>query len=42
MHDDRSMLVDGIKIIERPEITISNYTRVPAFTEWRKVVDADH
>lgn len=41
MHEEKTVHVDGMTLTERPEITMSNFTRVPAYAEWRKIIDAD-
>ena len=39
LHEESTMAIDGIEIVERPEITLQNLNRLPAFQEWRKLIN---
>jgi len=31
--------IDGIDIVEKPDINLNNVNRVPAYREWKKSID---
>lgn len=41
MHEESTMAIDGIEIVERPEITLQNLMRVLAYIDWRKLINSE-
>lgn len=38
-HTEQVVIIDGIDITERQEITLQNMNRLPAYQEWKKSID---
>ncbi|CDW74407.1 UNKNOWN [Stylonychia lemnae] len=41
-YKESTIQIDGMEIVERPEITIQNLNRVPAYKEWKNATDLEN